>query len=203
MSKEGGEINEVWDDFITRFPAVYDMLTHESERGSAIVSASLMDEALEQLLKAKFVPSAEKKDELFKGPYAPLEDFYAKIEFAYRMGLISVNQRTSMHLIRKLRNDFAHSSLRIDFKAQSVRNRIEELFKLNNVLLDMVGKLVKDDGNQHIMEVIGGYKSKNGVDYLSKLLGWRSTFELLCALMVAVLHIRLKSIDPLVARKDN
>lgn len=200
MLKHDKEIDEVWGGFIAKFPAFYDMLVHESERGSAIVSAAIMDDALGQLLKARLVPSTEKHDELFKGPYAPLDNFSAKIDFAYRVGLIGVKQRSSMHLIRKLRNDFAHSSMQVDFKSQSVHNRIQELFKLNKDLMDMIGRLFKDDSNKQIVEIIGEYEPKNGVDYLSKLLGWRSTFELLCALVAASLHMAIERVEPLIAR---
>lgn len=194
---------DAWDGFYARLTAFNGMLKQESERGSVIVSASLMDEALEQLLKVKLVPSPEKNDELFSGPYAPMDNFSAKIDFAYRVGIIGVNQRSSMHLIRKLRNDFAHSSMQISFTSQKVHSKIQDLFKLNKSLLDTVWNLVKDKTNEHALEMIGKYESKQGADYLIKIMGWRSTFEFLCALIAASLHLSLISIEPLIARDNN
>ena len=197
------ETEEVWTGFAARFGAFIDMLKQESERGSVIVSAALMDEALEQLLKAKLVPSPEKNDELFYGPYAPLGNFSAKIDFAYRVGIIGVNQRSSMHLIRKLRNDFAHSSRQIGFTSQKVHSRIQKLFDLNKKLLDTVWNVVERENNQHVFEMIGEQELKQGADYLSKIMGWRATFELLCAFVGASFYEALDGIEPLVARNSN
>ena len=189
-----------WDFFITNFPALYEMLHRESERGSVIVGAAVMDEALELLLKKRLVASPEISDELFKGPYAPLSDFAAKIDFAYRVGLIGRNHRSSLHLIRKLRNDFAHSSMQLNFESQKVHSRIQELFKLNKSLLDTIWDIVKKDDNPEVKEIIGNYESQHGVDYLSKFLGWRSTFELLGAMIAAALNSFNEDIEPLTAR---
>ncbi len=191
-----------WDIFIAHFSVFYDMLRHESERGSVIVGAALMDESLERLLKTKLVPSPEKNDELFKGPYAPLDNFSAKIDFAYRTGLIGLTHRSSLHLIRKLRNDFAHSSSQLNFESQQVHSRIQELFKLNKPLLDMIWEVVKKDENPEVAEIIGNYESKHGVDYLSKFLGWRSTFEILSSMIAAALNSLFEDIEPLIARES-
>ena len=203
MAKQHKETKSTWKVLIVRFSAFNNILRRESERGSVIVSAALMDEALEQLLKAKLVPSAERNDELFTGSYAPLSTFSAKIDFAYRVGVIGLNLRSSLHLIRKLRNDFAHSSMRINFDSQQVHNRIQELFKLNKELLDAIWEFIKSAENKHLMKIIGNHKSEPGVDYLSRVWGWRSTFEVLCSIIAASLHIQLRSVAPLVSRDEN
>ncbi len=77
-----------FEEFLRYLPIFYYRLDKESERGSAIIIATLMDDALQQLLRAKLVPSPERNDELFDGAYAPLSSFSAKIDFTYRVGTI-------------------------------------------------------------------------------------------------------------------
>ena len=143
ISKEVGQL----------FSEYMEQLEKESERGTVIVSAALMDEALEELIKAMLVPSPGKEDKLFDGAYAPLDSFSAKIDFAYRLGIIASLTRDSLHLIRKLRNDFAHSALHMSFETNSVKNRIRELFKLNKVLFDVFWD-VENDGQRRMFEIL-------------------------------------------------
>jgi len=177
-------------------------LREESERGAVIVSAALMDEALEELIKAKLVPSPEKKDELFIGAYAPLDNFSAKIDFAYRIGIIGFSIRASLHLLRKLRNDFAHSALQMSFDSSSVRDRIRELFKLNKELLDVLWDVAKKENNPYIAEITGGIDSKQGIDYLVEIAGWRSIFQILVSLISASLRQHYGDIEPLKSLAD-
>jgi len=199
MSKRVNPPEPPWDIFIVRFPAFCEMLKHESERGSVIVGAVLLDEALEQLLKRKLVPSPEKSDELFKGSYAPLASFSAKIDFAYRVGIIGLHRRSSLHIIRKLRNDFAHSSLQISFESQKVHNKVQELFKLNKALLDLIWRTVEDAQEPALIDLIGSSKAKHGVDYLIRIMGWKSTFEFLAAMITASLYTFEGDIEPIVS----
>jgi DNA-binding MltR family transcriptional regulator len=202
MTENKGDRSK-WDNFISQFSAFIRMLGHESERGSVIVGVALMDEALESLLKKKLVPSPEKSDELFKGPYAPLDNFSAKIDLAYRLGLIGLNQRSTLHIMRKLRNDFAHSSSQLNFQSEQVHGRILELFKLNKHQLDAVWDAVNKKENTEVAELIGNYQSKHGVDCLTKILGWRTTFELLCSLIAVALNTWHDDVEPLVTRGSN
>jgi hypothetical protein len=105
----------------------------ESERAVAIISVSVLDEALTGLLKAALLPCSTGTDALFDGAYAPLGSFSAKIEFACRLGLISAGVAQSLHLIRKIRNDFAHDIGSCSFEQASVRGRVRELSTLNQV----------------------------------------------------------------------
>lgn len=198
MAEQNKKVKDQWHIFSARFSDFSDMLRRESERGSVIISAALIDEALEKMLKAKLVPASKPDDdELFNGHYAPLSGFSAKIDFAYRVGVIGFNIRKSLHLIRKLRNDFAHSPEQLNFQSQEVHSRIKDLFGLNEKLLDAIWESIDSQKDQRIMKIIGSYKSKSGVDCLSKIWGWRSTFELLCSIVSASLSLAHERIEPL------
>ncbi|MGH7860101.1 MAG: hypothetical protein ACREQY_22470 [Candidatus Binatia bacterium] len=78
----------------------------ETDRGAAIVAASLLDDLLEQLLRRSMLPCAS--DDFFRG-YGPLSSFSAKIDLARFLGLIGRGEYSELHRIRKIRNVFAHS----------------------------------------------------------------------------------------------
>ena len=185
------------DEFVRLLSEYTAQLEHESERGTVIVSAALMDEALEDLIKAKLVPSPEKEDELFVGAYATLGNFSAKIDFAYRLGLIGLSTRNSLHLIRKLRNDFAHSSLKESFESNRVKSRVRELFKLNKDLLDFIWAVAKKRDHPKVNKFSGDIESRQSIDCLVAIASWRVIFEILVSVVALSLKLRNKEIDPL------
>jgi hypothetical protein len=101
----------------------------ESDRAAVIVAASIFDDALGNLLKQFLVPTASSQDELFDGANAPLSTFSAKIAFAHRLGLISGAFARNLHLIRRIRNEFAHNIHGGSFQDSAVKSRVMELYK--------------------------------------------------------------------------
>jgi hypothetical protein len=122
------EVARYWLDILHQTDA-------ESDRGAVIVLAAFADDCLQSLLKARLLPPNGSDDELFDISYAPLRSYSAKIDLAYRIGVINVNVRSSLHLMRKLRNDFAHFSGTINFATRSVQNCIRNLFKYNHDII--------------------------------------------------------------------
>jgi len=96
----------------------------ESDRACAILAATLLDTALEALLRARLVPNASTTDSLFGGPTAPLADFSSRIDMAFRLGLISPQFARDLHIVRRIRNDFAHNISGCTFEDASVRDRV-------------------------------------------------------------------------------
>ena len=93
-----------------------------SERGLAIFSASHLDEQLALLLRAFFVDDQRTADEVLEDTGA-LSTFGARIELAFLLGLISARERRMLNLIRKIRNDFAHSSKIASFSQFPIKDR--------------------------------------------------------------------------------
>ncbi len=106
----------------------------ESDRAAVILTASITDELLKSLLTAKLVPVTSSTDELFDGPNAPLQTFSSRIEMAYRVGLISCKFARDLHLIRKIRNEFAHNIQGCTFEDARVKSRIIELNNSHGIL---------------------------------------------------------------------
>jgi hypothetical protein len=80
----------------------------ESERGMTILAAAELDGTLEVLLKSYLVPGKARND-LFSGGTPPLGSLSAKINLARTLHLIREDEYEFLHLIRRIRNEFAHN----------------------------------------------------------------------------------------------
>lgn len=175
-------------DILSRkFEEVWRSLKNESLRGSVIIAAAVVDEALEELLKARLLPSLEGEDKLFKGANAPINNMASRVELAYRVGCISEKIYKSLHILRKLRNDFAHISLAIDFNTDSVRDRTRALLELNRPLIEFFWPKIRPE----LFEMAGiKNEPKMSGDILSDMLahaGYRHTFEIWASSVAGVL----------------
>jgi DNA-binding MltR family transcriptional regulator len=101
-------------------------LTPETDRGCAITAAAFVDEELKQLLSAALVDERELVDEAFKRN-GPLATFSARADFAFLLGLLSRDAWRDLHLLRRIRNDFAHSPDPLSFTTESIQSRCGEL----------------------------------------------------------------------------
>ncbi|TGK23323.1 hypothetical protein EHQ05_19220 [Leptospira yasudae] len=115
-----------WDDLLM------DEFQKETDRAAVILTASLFDNSLNDLLNNFLISNSSTNDELFDGPNAPLSTFSAKINVAYRVGLISNKFAHDLNLIRKIRNEFAHNIQGCSFENGKVRSRVLELLKNTN-----------------------------------------------------------------------
>lgn len=63
---------------------------------------------------------------LVTGTGAP-STFSSRIDVAYMVGQLPVPVRRDLHLIRRIRNDFAHSAFAVTFEQPAIRARCQEL----------------------------------------------------------------------------
>lgn len=122
--KEKRENDDLWqiNFLITQFEK-------ESDRAAVILISSIIEENLTNLLKSYFVPIPNSDDLLIDNAMSPLSTFSSKIDIAYRTGLISGKFSRDLHIIRKIRNSFAHDIYECNFENGSVKSRIKELEK--------------------------------------------------------------------------
>jgi DNA-binding MltR family transcriptional regulator len=133
MAKEEEQIlSQTIDDFLGKEEAkrcrtLAETLMKESDRGCAIFGAALLHDDLERLLKAFCRQDAFTVKNviapMFRG-YSPLATFSARIDLAFALCLISRQTYATLHIVRKLRNDFAHESGQIDFQDARCRDRL-------------------------------------------------------------------------------
>ncbi|UPK45469.1 MltR family transcriptional regulator [Paenibacillus pabuli] len=116
-------------DLFTDISSLRIALNGESDRGCALLAIAFLDNILKELLRKFLVDDSSVFNNLFAGS-GGLSSFSSRIELAYLLGLISPMQRRDLNLLRKIRNDFAHSMDIIDFENQTISNRINELYHL-------------------------------------------------------------------------
>jgi hypothetical protein len=101
-----------FNDFLTTFQ-------HESDRAAGVLGPAFIDDLLRELLLGRVV-DARHADENLLGANRPLGSFSSRIDVAHAFGLISTADRQDLHLIRKVRNKFAHLSARITFRSAPI-----------------------------------------------------------------------------------
>lgn len=101
-------------------------LSAETDRGAALYAAAFLDARLEALLRCFFVEREKVADDLLTGT-GGLSTFSARIDLAILLGLASHSTWRDLHLIRRIRNDFAHHPEAIDFSHDPVASRCRGL----------------------------------------------------------------------------
>lgn len=111
-----------WDNF----GAFYDEFSNESDRAAVILGAAKLDVLLYQLIQKLLVPTASSTDELLDGD-SPLSTFSSRINMAYRLGVLDARFTRALHLVRRIRNSFAHELASSTLATGSHRDRVREL----------------------------------------------------------------------------
>lgn len=100
-------------------------LQQGSDRATAIISACVLDNLLERLIRAFYVKDPAVKL-IFKTDHI-LQSFFAKINIAYFSGLIPKVIYHDLKLICEIRNKFAHEVTAIlDFNSTIISQRISK-----------------------------------------------------------------------------
>ncbi|MEL6412400.1 MAG: hypothetical protein AAGK67_18120 [Pseudomonadota bacterium] len=99
------------DHFLKDMQALAKELEAESERGTVILSASMLEEALGLILRTAIHADVDDKiqRELFLGQGA-MASFSARSKLCYVFGYISSDEFKAIDTIREIRNQFAHFS---------------------------------------------------------------------------------------------
>jgi len=79
----------------------------QSDRGAAIVGMAWLEESIATALESFLHSHPKSWDRLFKGA-GPLANFAAKIDLSRLLGLITDTIWSDLHVMRSIRNDFAH-----------------------------------------------------------------------------------------------
>ena len=101
---------------------VLNEMEKESDRATAILLGAELDDTLAQILEKHLLPPRSKKD---SGAIA--KSFYARIELSNRLGLIHPLFHHELHLIKDVRNEFAHKKLGVTFESTEVQALISKL----------------------------------------------------------------------------
>lgn len=116
--------NDIQDEHIQD---IIHELDHQSDRGAALVAATLVDISLRRLMRTRFANFEDFEKIVFDGEAAPLGNFSARIKLARAMGVVGSAVEDHLNRIRRIRNQFAHSALKIDFQHPLIAAEIEGL----------------------------------------------------------------------------
>lgn len=112
-------------DWVT-YSAFVEEFKGETDRAAVVLGAAKLDLVMYQILKSFLVPSASSKDELMDGD-SPLGTFSSKINMMHRLGLIDSSFARALHIIRKIRNSFAHEVSGCLLQSGAHSDRVKEL----------------------------------------------------------------------------
>ena len=116
----------------TRGTAEDDLTTAEidrqEDRAAAIIAAAFFEDRLTLAIRERLVDDPRVVNPLFKGT-GPLATFSAKIDLAYLLGIYGAPQRSILHAIRNIRNEFAHNLTPLTFESQKISAMCATLYE--------------------------------------------------------------------------
>src|SRR5664279_1524149 len=79
----------------------------ETDRGAALIVSAWLDDALDTFLQSRVIDDSKVVAALF-GINQPLATFSSRINLAYAFGFIGKASYSDLHIVREVRNQFAH-----------------------------------------------------------------------------------------------
>ena len=117
-----------FNEAIARVLAFSQEYKNETDRACVVLGAASLDHLLTQILSKHLRPCPNDNDPLFDGN-GPLSTFSSRIMLTYRLGLIDEPFARTLHLIRKIRNDYAHDVSSSKLSDGQHANRIREIVR--------------------------------------------------------------------------
>lgn len=113
-----------WHEMFAKF---LDEFQKESDRGAAMLAASMLDQKLKTILE-NYLINCKSTKSLLEDAYSPISTFNARIQLAFSLGLIPEYEFNECEIIRKIRNVFAHEfQLEFSFNNDKVARQCRNL----------------------------------------------------------------------------
>ena len=110
--------------------------TKESDRAVGVLAPAYLDEVLTRAIRAKLLPTTSTGN-LLSSDRGALASFASKIDLAHSLGLIEEVTWKNLHVLRKIRNDFAHDVDLHDFSHDTIIDKCRNLiFPANQKIAD-------------------------------------------------------------------
>ncbi len=116
--------NPLFDEIAAESRRLLRDVSESNDRAAVITAAAVVDDLLDLLLRGSMLKDDKVVEELLDGDSFT---FSTRIDLCYSLGLISVLERRDLHLIRRVRNDFAHSRKPVSFEDPGTRDRCRSL----------------------------------------------------------------------------
>ena len=102
-------------------------IDRQEDRGAAIIAAAFLEDRLLFCLANHFKNRDRfLENQLFRG-LGPLSSFSAKIDIAFLLGIFDQEGRDQIHIIRRVRNAFAHTMTPLQFTSSNISDMCSNL----------------------------------------------------------------------------
>jgi DNA-binding MltR family transcriptional regulator len=128
-SKKNGKprISRRWPDS-EQTSVLIDQISHtQPAMVVAILGATLLEYDIDQLLRAKLKHRDDETWTRLTGEKGAISSFSSKTELAYALGIIDAELKKNIDLVRRIRNDFAHSRIVIDFDTPEISAELRRI----------------------------------------------------------------------------
>jgi len=108
---------------------IYYTMLNESGRGAILIATSFTDDFLTKLIECILPGEISKtnKEKLFKYP-GTISSYSSKIELAYAFRIIDKEIYDSLNILRRIRNDAAHSSE--EFNLNNISEKMKAIYNM-------------------------------------------------------------------------
>jgi len=117
---------------------------HQEEHpiATAILGAVMVEHELETLLRSQFKRKDDETWAMLVADNGPLNSFYSKIVAGYALAIYDESMRDELHIVRNIRNVFAHAKKLIHFDDPLIMKKLGKATRLSlpKELLLKVGK---------------------------------------------------------------
>ncbi len=129
-----------FQDEMNRLNQVFHEIFKEGDRAAAVLMGAELDRLASALLENHLLSKVKNVSSSFLELNGPLEAFAARIELAYRIGLIPPVMHHDLQLVRKIRNEFAHGTVGLDFTYPPVQKLASELIMGRQAIEEMFSR---------------------------------------------------------------
>lgn len=119
------QLPQPFSDYASEVKEFRISLADEGDRASALMAAAYLEECLAKLITA-FMVDDKKIASQIMSHNGSMGTFSSKIDVAFMIGLISISVHRDMHILRKIRNDFAHIAKPMSFSDHKISSRCSE-----------------------------------------------------------------------------
>jgi DNA-binding MltR family transcriptional regulator len=88
---------------------------------TAILGIGILETELEPMIRQRLQRKDDATWEKLTEDIGPLKSFHSKIVMAYALGIIDETMRENLHIVRRVRNVFAHAKILIDFTEETIK----------------------------------------------------------------------------------
>lgn len=94
---------------------------------AALLGATLVEHQVDQAIRAHLKHSDDRMWGRLTDPAGPLNNFSSKVSLGFALGLYDINIFENLHIVRDVRNAFAHARTLLTFQHPTVRTAIEKM----------------------------------------------------------------------------